>query len=163
MLVNHSEREQLKEWLRLVAEFVDQQLEAGFGCFKLKPFVFQSLQFVEDSLLSCKFEIKLTSLGLQVSTSRKIRNDYASSITDQLRSNVFVSQRIAFDRGDVHTTLVSEGTRTDKRSGRSKLEVCELTNETRSLAQLPQTCRSHPLAAKLQLEIWNHRTKICIA
>src|ERR1043165_7690943 len=135
---------------------MDQQLKAGFGCFKLKAFMFQTLQLVEDSLLFGKLEIELTRLGLQVCASRKIRHQNTPSITNQLRRNMFVRQRIAFDRRDVHTTLVCKRARTDKRSRRSKLEVCDLTHEARSLAQLPQTFWSNNFPAQLQFEIRNH-------
>ena len=57
MLVDNSKSQQLKEWLRLVAKLVDQQLKACFRRFKLKAFVFQTLELIEDSLFSCKLEI----------------------------------------------------------------------------------------------------------
>src|SRR6202008_605458 len=76
---------------------------------------------------------------------------------------MFVSQWIALDRRDMHTSLVRKSTRADKRRRRSQLKVRDLTHESRRFAQLPQTFRSNRVTTQLQFEVRNDGTQVRIA
>src|SRR5262249_19140319 len=123
MLVNNSVRQQFEERLRRVAKLMDHQFKTRLRRFKLKSFMLQTLQLIENPFIFGKLHAELTSFGVQVRSARKIGDQNTTSITDQLRSNVFVSRRITFHGRDVNTTLVSKSTRADKRRRRSEREV----------------------------------------
>ena len=126
---------------------VHAQLERRLGALELVALVLELLDLL-DQVLHVAVELlhvdaELLRLVDDVGAAREVRTPArAGWLPTSCRIDVLVGLRVALHRGDVHAALVGERALPDERLPLAVLDVGELVDEARQLAQPAQVRRA---------------------
>ena len=127
----HPERFQLEQWLELIGQFFQQNLERSVGHIKLIALLFHALDFRDDFLPIRPIQLNPEFPGLvfHIAFAGKIGNQHLALVSDQARVNVFIRPGKFHDRTHMNPALMSKCAFSHKRHGALRNHVGGFADE----------------------------------